>query len=98
MELADVLIFVLYVMFAIAIAGIIWSTWRRNRHGAGRQAVQNGVRVRIINFTVWTLLLVIVIIAGLAGDGSVADTMIITLATLGLLLLATVAWSLLRKK
>ncbi len=98
MDFVDVVLWIMYVTFAVSIAGVVWSTYRRNRRGAGRLSVQNGIRVRVLNISVWLALAIFVVLAFVIGDGSTVDAIVITLfLTLAVALVIT-CWSFIRRK
>ncbi len=98
MEFADIVLYLIYLVFTLAIASVLWALYRRNRRGAGRESVQNGVRIRLINFLVWALLLVVVIVSNTVSDGSIAGTMIYAIETMLLLSLLSIVWALLKRR
>ncbi len=97
MELVDIVLYVLYVVFASALGCVIWSTYRRNHGRAGRLAIQNGIHAHKLNFGVWAMLLIIIALSGIVGDGTAVDVILITLSAMLLLAMLIVAWSFLRK-
>ena len=98
MDFVDAVLYIMYVAFALAIGGVVWSAYRRNRRGAGRMAVQNGIHARRLNVIVWMSLPVIAVLTLLLGDGSVVDAIVLTLLVMLFAALAVACWSLIRRK
>ena len=88
----------MYIVSALAIGGVAWSAYRRNRRRTGRLAVQNGIHARRLDLIVWTSLLAIAVVTLLIGGGSVVDAIVLTLMTVLLASLAVAFWSFVRKK
>ena len=94
----DVVLGLMYIACVAVAACVIWSVYRRNRRGAGRQSVQNGIKVRLLNISVWSALIVFALLSFLLGDGSAVDAIVITLfLTLAVSLVVT-GWSFIRRK
>lgn len=98
MDFVDVVLFIMYLVSALSIGGVAWSAYRRNRHGAGGMAVQNGIHARRLNVTVWVVLVVIALLSLLIGDGSVVDAIVLTLSFMLIASLAVACWSLIGRK
>ncbi len=98
MEFADIVLYLIYLVFSLAIASVLWALYRRNRRGAGRESVQNGIRIRLINILVWALLLAVVIVSHFISGGSVAGTMIFAIESMLLLSLLSIVWALLKRR
>ncbi len=98
MEFADIILYLLYFAIAAAVAVVLWSYVRMRCRSTGRGAVQNGIRMRILNSCVWLFVAAVVVCARFAGDGSAADIMLITLAILIVVLVILVAWSMFRRR
>ena len=88
----------MYIVSALAIGGVAWSAYRRNRRRMGRLAMQNGIHARRLDLIVWTSLLAIAVVTLLIGGGSVVDAIVLTLMTVLLASLAVAFWSFVRKK
>ncbi len=98
MDFVDVVLGLMYIACVAVAACVIWSVYRRNRRGAGRQSVQNGIKVRLLNISVWSALIVFALLSFLLGDGSAVDAIVITLfLTLAVSLVVT-GWSFIRRK
>ncbi len=98
MEFADIVLYLIYLVFSLAIVSVLWALYRRNRRGAGRESVQNGIRIRLINILVWALLLAVVIVSHFISGGSVAGTMIFAIESMLLLSLLSIVWALLKRR
>ncbi len=98
MEFADIILFTLYLAVILALLTALWSYFRMRCRSTGRGAVQNGIRVRVMDYCVWTFVLAVAAVAALLGDGSVADTMLLILLTVAAAAVLTVVWSMARRK
>lgn len=98
MDFVDAVLYIMYIVSALAIGGVAWSAYRRNRRRTGRLAVQNGIHARRLDLIVWTSLLAIAVVTLLIGGGSVVDAIVLTLMTVLLASLAVAFWSFVRKK
>jgi membrane glycosyltransferase len=98
MYFVDAVLYIMYIVSALAIGGVAWSAYRRNRRRTGRLAVQNGIHAHRLDLIVWTSLLAIAVVTLLIGGGSVVDAIVLTLMTVLLASLAVAFWSFVRKK
>ncbi len=98
MEFADVILYMLYFMFAIAVAVAIWSSVRIRCRSTRHEAKQNGINVRFLSTCMWIFVLAAAVIAKLISDGSMADTVIMMLFVLGVSSVIVVGWSMLKKR
>lgn len=98
MDFVDAVLYIMYIVSALAIGGVAWSAYRRNRRRTGRLAVQNGIHARRLDLIVWTSLLAIAVVTLLIGGGSVVDAIVLTLMTVLVASLAVAFWSFVRKK
>lgn len=98
MDFVDAVLYIMYVVFALATGGVLWSAYRRNRRGAGKMAMQNGIHARRLNITVWVSLPVIAALMLLVGDGSAVDAIVLTLSVMLFAALAVVCWSLIGRR
>jgi membrane glycosyltransferase len=98
MDFVDAVLYIMYIVSALAIGGVAWSAYRRNRRRTGRLAVQNGIHARRLDLIVWTSLLAIAVVTLLIGGGSVVDAIVLTLMTVLIASLAVAFWSFVRKK
>ncbi len=98
MDFVDVVLFLIYVTCIAVVVCVVWSFYRRNRRSAGRLAVQNGIKVRLLNISVWSALVVFALMAWLLGDGSAVDAIVITLFLSFAASLVVTCWSFIRRK
>ncbi len=98
MEFTDIVLYLIYLALSLAMASVLWALYRRNRRGSGRESVQNGIRIRMLNLLVWIMVIVIMAVSKFAGDGSLAETMIYTILAMLVLTLLSVAWALLKRR
>ncbi len=96
MEFTDVILTIVYIVLAVAIGVTLWSYCRMRWRSTGRGAVQNGIKVRVLDLCLCGFVVLVAVCARLFGDGSVADVMLISLFTLIIAAVIVVAWSMIR--
>ncbi len=97
MDFIDVILGLIYITFVILLASVIWSIYRKKRSGAYRVQVQNGIRVRLLGISVWAALVIFALLSMIIGDGSIVDTIVITLLMSLAVSVIIAGWSFIRR-
>lgn len=98
MDFVDVVLYIIYLAFAVVTVCVVWSAYRRNRRGTGRLAIQNGIKAHALSLSVWTALIVTAILSLLIGRGSIVDAIVIMLFCVFSVTLLVAFWSMIRRK
>jgi cobalamin synthase len=98
MEFVDVVLYIIYLAFAVAMSCVVWSAYRRNRRGTGRLAIQNGIRAHTLSLSVWTVLIILTIFSLLIGKSNIVDAIVIMLLCVFSITVLVAFWALIRRK
>jgi len=93
MDFVDIILYLMYVSFAVALVSSLWSDFRRKRISGDRLSVQNGIRARMLYVSVWIGILLISLLSFAVGGWNAVDAIVIIMYFVLSIALAATLWS-----